>query len=265
MGRPLVSTTAKSPSTTAEKGGDHIWTERAGSYGWDTDASLSSRLKVRLLSKYVSAEARLCDVGCGNGLFLRVIASQCAHATGVDLNADMIAEARAMVAREKIENIELIQCSASALPFPDKTFDMVYCLSTLLLLPDVEGALSNLVRILRDGGFLVLDVAGRNNLATVYWHLWYRRQGHFGIKAFSFAAIEKKLNALGCRVVESHALGFCDQWKYVPGLHLAKWLDRVFQSSREPDRNLDYRISNLPGARRLASRWYIVARKDVSH
>lgn len=244
-----------------ECAGDHIWTERASSYGWDTEASLSSRLKVTLLSKYVTAESKLCDVGCGNGLFLRALAPQCAHVTGIDLNADMIAEARAMVAREKIVNAELIQCSAGVLPFPDQAFDIVYCLSTLLLLPDIHGSLSNMVRVLRNGGLLVLDVAGRNNLARIYWHFWYRRQGHFGIRAFSFPAIDKTLAALGCRIVESHALGFCDQWKYIPGLHMAKWLDRIIQASPQPDRNLDYQLSNLPGVRRFASRWYIVARK----
>jgi len=255
-----VKTTVVDP---ADEAGNRIWSERAGSYGWDIDASLSSRLKARLVSKHMSADSRLCDVGCGNGLFMRALAPNCAQVTGVDPNAEMIAEARAMIARERIGNADLVQCSAGALPFPDEAFDIVYCFSTLLLVQDVGAALSHMVRVVRRGGLLVLDVAGRNNLSNIYWNLWYRRQGHFGIHAFSHAAIENKLDALGCRITENHALGFCDQWKYVPGLHKAKWLDTVFQSAPEPERNLDYKISNLPGVRRLASRWYVVARKDA--
>src|SRR4029079_2664648 len=112
------------------------------------------------------------------------------------------------------------------------------------------------------GGYLILDVAGRNNLSSIYWRLWYRRHGHFGIHAFSYPTIGKKLSALGCPILESHALGFCDQWKYIPGLHLVKRLDRFFHRSPEPERNLDYNISNLPGLFRFANRWYVLARKD---
>jgi SAM-dependent methyltransferase len=241
---------------------DRIWTERAGNYGWDTDATLASQLKVDLVRKYCSRESRLCDIGCGNGLFLRVLASECAHVTGVDLNAEMLTEARAMLARERIGNAELIQSSASELPLPSDSFDLVYCFSTLLLIPDIDRALREMARILRSGGYLILDVAGRNNLSAIYWRLWYRRQGHFGLHAFAYPTIRKRIEELGCSIVESHALGFCDQWKYVPGIHFATGLDQFFHPVPHLERNLDYRISNLPGVFRFANRWYIVARKD---
>lgn len=240
---------------------DRVWTEQAANYGWNTDATLASQLKLAVVRKYCSADARLCDVGCGNGLFMRVLARECAHVTGVDLNADMLAECRAMIGREGISNADVIRSNASSLPLSDSGFDLVYCFSTLLLIPDVDGALREMVRILRPGGYLILDVAGRNNLSAIYWRRWYWRRGHFGLHAFSYPAIERKIEALGLRLVESHALGFCDQWKYVPGLHLMRGLDRVFHSMPKPERNLDYRISNRPGLFRLANRWYIAAQK----
>jgi SAM-dependent methyltransferase len=244
--------------------GDRIWTERAAGYGWNTDATLASRLKVDIVRKYLSRESRVCDVGCGNGIFLRVLAPHCAHVTGIDLNAGMLAEGRAMVARERIGNAEFVQCSADTLPFPNAAFDLVYCFSTLLLIPNVDDALAQMVRVLRNGGYLILDVAGRNNLSSVYWRLWYRRRGHFGVHAFAHPTIRKKIETLGCQVVESHALGFCDQWKYVPGIHWAKRLESFFHAATDPERNLDYRISNLPGVFSFANRWYMIAQKKVS-
>jgi len=60
-------------------------------------------------------------------------------------------------------------------------------------------------------------------------------------------------------VVESHALGFLDQWRYIPGLHWCKWLDRLLHASLQ--RDLDYRTSNLPMFFPLANRWYLACRK----
>ena len=249
------------PALQARSGSNWIWTEWAATYGWDTDATLSSRLKVDLLRKYCSGGSQLCDVGCGNGLFMRVLAPSCTRITGVDLNAEMLVQARAMAARDGIDNAEFVQCGADALPFPEASFDLVYCFSTLSLIPDVDRALAHMVRVLRKEGHLILDVAGRNNLSSIYWWLWHRRRGHFGIHAFSHPAMQRKLAALGCRVVESHALGFCDQWKYVPGLHLMRRIDRVFHANAAHALNLDYRVSNLPGVFRFANRWYMVAQK----
>ena len=243
---------------------DRIWSEQATNYGWRTDTTLASRLKLDVVRKYCFSKARLCDVGCGNGLFLRVLANDCAQITGVDLNSEMLAECRAMIDREGISNANVVQSGASALPLPDSDFDIVYCFSTLLLIADVDNALGEMLRVLRPGGHLILDVAGRNNLSAIYWRLWYARRGHFGLSAFSYPVIKRKLEAIGLSVVENHALGFCDQWKYVPGLHLLRRLDNVFHASLEPQRNIDYRLSNRRGFFRFANRWYIVAKKAAA-
>lgn len=257
MSEPVHNPTARPEEAAC----DRIWGARAKAYARDVGATLASRLKLDLVRKYMTPESRVCDVGCGNGLFLRVLAPHCAQVTGVDLNAEMLAEARAMIAREGIGNAELTQGSAAALPFPDASFDLVFCFSTLLLVPDVDAALRHMARILRAGGYLILDIAGRNNLSRIYWNRWYRREGHFGVHAFAYPAVRRKLESLGCKIVERHALGFCDQWKYVPGVHRFAWLDRIFHPTPDPARNLDYWISNLPGVFRFANRWYVIARK----
>lgn len=111
--------------------------------------------------------------------------------------------------------------------------------------------------LIRRGSPLILDVAGRNKLSAAYW-----RQEHFGLHAFTYSSIKKKIEALGCQIIECHVLDFCDQWKYVPGIHRINLVDHVFHAVPWPERNLDYRISNLPGLFRFAKQWYIAARKD---
>lgn len=241
---------------------DALMTGIAGNYGWKVDATMSSWLKAQLARRYLSPDSLLCDAGCANGLFVRYLAPHCAHATALDLNAAMLEQARIMIEQEGFRNIDLVRGDLMRLPLRDGTYDMVCCFSTLLLVPDADAALREMTRILKPGGIIILDIAGRYNLSALYWALWYRRRGHFGIRAFSYGRISETLRCLDLTTIEAHALGFCDQWKYVPGLHLLKRLERVFHRSPDPAHNLDYRVSNAPGLFRLANRWYIVARKD---
>src|ERR1019366_6824334 len=131
--------------------------------------------------------------------------------------------------------------------------------STLLLVPDIERALEEICRVLRPGGIAVMDFSGRWNLSHVYWGMYFRRHGHFGQHAFSYRKGITLLESLGLRVIECHALGFLDQWRYIPGLHWCKWMDRVLHASLQ--RDLDYRISNLSLFFPFANRWYLTCRK----
>lgn len=238
---------------------DRIYDRCADSYGYDISSNLSARLKYELAIKYLHPEADVLDVGCANGIHMRVLAGRCHSITGIDINEAMLQVARRTLTREGIENAQLEQRSAADLGFPGATFDLVYAFSTLLLVPDIQAALSEIARVLRSGGIALLDVTGRYNLSRIYWGFYYRRQGHFGVHSFSYGQIVRRLAAVGLDVVERHALGFADQWHYIPGLHLCKGLDRWLHGPGTDD--LDYRLSNLPWLFPLANRWYIACRK----
>jgi hypothetical protein len=89
--------------------------------------------------------------------------------------------------------------------------------------------------------------------------MYFRRHGHFGQHSFSYGAVVAQLRSLGFEVVESHASGFLDQWRYIPGLHWCKWLDGVLHASLQND--IDYDVSNMRPFFPLANRWYLVCRK----
>lgn len=238
---------------------NRIYDDYASSYGFDVSSNLSARLKYDLVLKYIRPDNDVLDVGCANGLYLRLLAPKCRHIVGIDINQPMLDAARATLAQDGITNASLEQRSAADLGFADARFDLVYSFSTLTLVPDLEGALREIHRVLRPGGIALMDMAGRWNLSYLYWNMFYRRHGHFGQHAAGYRKSVAQLETLGLKVVECHALGFLDQWRYIPGLHWCKWLDRVLHASLKHD--LDYRTSNLPFVFPLANRWYLVCRK----
>jgi ubiquinone/menaquinone biosynthesis C-methylase UbiE len=66
-------------------------------------------------------DGRCLDVGCGGGHFFRVPLGLGWSVTGVDASADQL-----RVARARAPDVDLLEGDATALPFPDGTFDAAY-------------------------------------------------------------------------------------------------------------------------------------------
>nr|WP_092528528.1 methyltransferase domain-containing protein [Amycolatopsis arida] len=94
------------------------------------------------------------EVAVGTGLNFDVYPDD-VTLTGIDLSEDMLAIARTRTA-ELGRPVTLLQGNAHALPFDDATFDTVVCTFGLCAIPDVDAAVTEMRRVLRPGGRLVL-------------------------------------------------------------------------------------------------------------
>jgi ubiquinone/menaquinone biosynthesis C-methylase UbiE len=102
---------------------------------------------------------RILDVGAGNGLVARRVL---AVSNGAEVYAIDPDEKR--VAYMKSHSPELKSCAggSESIPFPDSFFDKVYTTMTVHHFADLDKALWEFDRVLKDGGFLVvLDVDPR--------------------------------------------------------------------------------------------------------
>jgi ubiquinone/menaquinone biosynthesis C-methylase UbiE len=246
-----------------EKSSSRIYDESAETYGFDISASLASSLKYELAKRYIRPSNRVLDVGCANGLFMLPLAPFCSEIVGIDISDKMLAIAESEISRCKLSNARVCKQSATELAFSDSSFDMAYCYSLLPLVSDPVQVVREIARVVRPGGIVLLDVPGRHNLSRLFFTWQYRRMGHPGVKSFRLADTFHVLADHKLEVLESHALGFTDQWKYVPGLHRCRFLNRLFHASSA--RDLDYRISNVDCLRAFANRWYIVCRRREHH
>ncbi len=99
------------------------------------------------------------DVGCGGGKTIETMATAAAQGRvfGVDYSAASVAVARRVNA-EAIEagRVDVQLGSASALPFPAGTFDLVTAVETHYYWPDLPNDLKELRRVLKPGGRVVL-------------------------------------------------------------------------------------------------------------
>ncbi|MEM1187892.1 MAG: methyltransferase domain-containing protein [Pseudomonadota bacterium] len=96
------------------------------------------------------------DVGCGTGVLTRELTQHIGHdgsATGFDLSESMLG-----VARKRCPDAAFKQGNVIDLPFDDQSFDVVISSFMLMFVPDPEKALSEMRRVLRPGGRLVVSV-----------------------------------------------------------------------------------------------------------
>ncbi|GAA2620235.1 methyltransferase domain-containing protein [Actinomadura fulvescens] len=103
---------------------------------------------------------RVLDLACGTGIVARTAARRMedrGQIVGVDVNEEMLQVARA-VSGELRPRIDWRRGCACELPFPDGSFDLLYCQQGLQFFPNWDGALKEMHRVLAPGGRLALAV-----------------------------------------------------------------------------------------------------------
>ena len=106
--------------------------------------------------------SKVLDVGCNSGEFLKLLedGKKC-EATGVDISESVLD-----LARQK--GLAVLNADAEALPFADKSFDVVILREVLVHLYDPVKALKEIRRVLKPSGFL-LGSAPHANLERQVW------------------------------------------------------------------------------------------------
>lgn len=108
----------------------------------------------------LSEDDRILDVACGTGIVARRTASRLGNGgaiVGLDINEGMLAMAKATVT-EIQPRIEWRQGDATDLPFPDASFDVVFCQQALQFFEDPAVALEEMHRVLVPGGQIGVSV-----------------------------------------------------------------------------------------------------------
>ena len=94
---------------------------------------------------------RWIDVGCGNGAFTARLIERCAPAEvqGIDPSEAQLTFART---RSDARIAQFHQGDATALPFPDSTFDVAVMALVIFFVPDPAKGVAEMVRVTRPGG-----------------------------------------------------------------------------------------------------------------
>jgi ubiquinone/menaquinone biosynthesis C-methylase UbiE len=106
-----------------------------------------------------SAEGRVLEIGIGSGLNLPFYGPKVREILGLEPASQLIAMARKVAERTPMP-VRFMEESASAISLDNKTIDTVVITWTLCSIPQADGALSEIRRVLRPSGRLLFAEHG---------------------------------------------------------------------------------------------------------
>lgn len=129
---------------------------------------------VRLLE--LKPGMRVLDVCCGTGASALPAAQavgSSGHVTGVDIAEHLLALARQKARAMGIPQAEFVHADMARLPFPAADFDAVIIVFGIFFIPDMEGQVAQLWRLVKPGGKLIVVSWGARLFEPAYG-IWRR-------------------------------------------------------------------------------------------
>ena len=108
----------------------------------------------------LTAGMRVADLGCGVGKvsadLARMVGPQ-GHVVGIDMSAEQLVEAAALMTQEGLSNVSFVRASATSTALPAGSFDLVYCRYLLLHLIHPAEGVGEMLRLLKPGGIIACE------------------------------------------------------------------------------------------------------------
>ncbi len=108
------------------------------------------------------------DAGCGPAAHSIRLAKRGYSVIATDFSETILKEAELCIQScDQQNNIKLKRENILSLSFPDNSFEYILCWGVLMHIPDVEQAISELTRVLKKGGILIISEGNMRSLQSI--------------------------------------------------------------------------------------------------
>ena len=107
----------------------------------------------------INTGEQVLDIGCGAGvdaILASMMTGSTGNVVGVDIVPEMLQQAEKNLMMTDLKNVSFKKTSGEKLPYPVDTFDAVISNGVINLIPDKEAALTEIIRVLKPGGRLMM-------------------------------------------------------------------------------------------------------------
>jgi ubiquinone/menaquinone biosynthesis C-methylase UbiE len=154
----------------------------------------------------IPGHAKILDLGCGPGFLSRDLCKAGYTGAGLDASRTMIDSCEQDAAAEKIppSQWQFIAGDAEDLPFADGNFDVIVAAGLIEYMPSDAGILREICRVLKPGGWLMINVTNRRGYTVCLSSISLRIRRLPGVLAIA-SAIRRMLVG---RDVDAQSLNF---------------------------------------------------------
>ena len=157
---------------------DNIWAQ------WLKEGNLEQKIKdhleqrekflkfmKKILAKKLEKGAKILEIGAGTAIDSSHLAKEFPYLKfyGTDISQGSIDLGKKIAKRMNAE-IDLVLDDATVSRFPDETFDLIFSQGVVEHFTDPSAIMSEQVRTLKKGGYLIIDVPQKFNPYTIYKH-----------------------------------------------------------------------------------------------
>lgn len=180
--------------------------------------------RMALVSRWLPPQARILDVGCAAGYFLRIAQQHGHDVHGVELSAAIAVEAQQALGRDRVHVGTLVEAMRGK-DYAARSFDLVTLWDVIEHIPTPQEVLQQVRTLIKPGGRLLLET---QNVASRWARLLGRRWHHYKhdehLFHFDPHTIRRLLDECGFRVLE---IGSAYAGKYVSFAFLAERAGRL--------------------------------------
>jgi len=125
----------------------------------------ADRLEKRLVFQFLGDvnNRKILDVGCGTGNYCIPLAKKGAEVTGIDSSREMISRAKEKAEKEDAQ-VRFYIGKAERLPFDSKTFDIVLSITACEFLENIQEAVEEMKRVVKDNGKIVIGLINKRSI-----------------------------------------------------------------------------------------------------
>lgn len=180
--------------------------------------------RMALVSRWLPERARILDVGCAAGYFLRTAQRHGHDVHGVELSPAIAHEAVKALGADRV-HVGTLDSAAAAMDYQPASFDLVTMWDVVEHIPEPQPVLRRIRELVKPDGHLLLET---QNVASRWARLLGRRWHHYKhaehLYHFSPVTIRRLLGDCGFRTVE---VGAAYAGKYVSFGFLAERAGRL--------------------------------------